>query len=115
MPQKSGTDRLKKFASEPQSVTVLIIDHDEKTANAIRRVLDRSGYATILTGSVKDASTLLREVEDPPAVIDCAILALSEWINPEQADTLQREFPWLPVLIHTGYRDQAIQAIQFGA
>jgi CheY-like chemotaxis protein len=95
---------------------VLVVDDDEFTCDAIRRLLDRMGYTAACANSGSDALELLETVRPDVIVLD--------WMMP-QMDGLAvlrrlRSDPQtkdVPILVYSAADDAAMQkqAAKFGA
>jgi two-component system response regulator PilR (NtrC family) len=84
--------------ADRQLPTILIVEDDPHVAQALCRVLSRSGYAVEWAA---DARTALRELDRTPAValID---LNLPDGNGVDLAHALRARYPDLPMLLITG-------------
>ena len=115
----AGDDRIEPPADEPQllptlSGTVLLVEDNDEIANALVPLLQQSG-ARVLRAA--DAQAALRELAQPQARVD---VVLSDIVMPgplnglDLALQLQREHPWLPIVLMTGYTSQLHKALSHG-
>ena len=95
---------------------VLIVDDDEFTCDAIRRLLGRMGYTTACANSGDDALDLLEKVRPDVIVLDWMMPKMNglEVLKHLKADARMKD---VPVLIYSAADDAAMkkQAEKLGA
>lgn len=95
---------------------VLVVDDDEHTCDAIRRLLSRMGYTTACAQSGPDALALLQQVRPEVIVLDWMMPQMDglEVLRQLHADPGTRD---VPVLIYSAADDPAMQkqAARLGA
>jgi PAS domain S-box-containing protein len=87
--------------------TILLVEDERPVRSAVRRLLERHGYEVLEAANGQDALAL---ISDRKAEID---LVLSDMVMPgmgglELADRVRTLSPRLPVLLMTGYTEEAI-------
>jgi CheY-like chemotaxis protein len=95
---------------------VLVVDDDEFTCDAIRRLLTRMGYATACAQSGSDALDLLEQVRPSVIVLDWMMPQMDgiQVLKKLRADPKTRD---VPVLIYSAADDATMQrqAAKLGA
>jgi two-component system cell cycle sensor histidine kinase/response regulator CckA len=90
-----------------EGATILLVEDERPVRSTVRRLLERQGYEVLEAGNGQDALTL---ISARGAEID---LVLSDMVMPgmgglELADRVRALSPKLPVLLMTGYTEEAI-------
>jgi CheY-like chemotaxis protein len=95
---------------------VLVVDDDEFTCDAIRRLLGRMGYTTACASSGDDALKLLQEVQPDVIVLDWMMPQMDgmEVLRKLRVDPRTKD---VPVLVYSAADDPAMQrqAAKLGA
>ena len=95
---------------------VLVVDDDEFTCDAIRRLLSRMGYTTACAQSGADALKLLEEIRPDIIVLDWMMPQMDglEVLKKLRADPKTKD---VPVLVYSAADDPQMkkQAAKFGA
>jgi CheY-like chemotaxis protein len=95
---------------------VLVVDDDEFTCDAVRRLLTRMGYTTACAQSGADALTLLETVQPDVIVLDWMMPEMDglEVLRKLRADPKTKD---VPVLLYSAADDAAMQkqAAKLGA
>ena len=95
---------------------VLVVDDDEFTCDAIRRLLTRMGYATACANNGSDALDLLRQVRPDVIVLDWMMPQMDglEVLRRLRSDPQTRD---VPVLVYSAADDPTMQrqAAKLGA
>ena len=95
---------------------ILVVDDDEFTCDAIRRLLTRMGYTTACANSGSDALDLLEQVRPSVIVLDWMMPQMDgiEVLKKLRADPKTKD---VPVLIYSAADDAAMQrqAARLGA
>ena len=95
---------------------VLVVDDDEFTCDAIRRLLGRMGYATACANSGDDALDLLENVRPDEIVLDWMMPKMNglQVLKKLKGDSRMKD---VPVLIYSAADDAAMQkqAAKLGA
>jgi nitrogen-specific signal transduction histidine kinase/CheY-like chemotaxis protein len=91
----------------PEHATILLVEDDPTVRGAVRSMLERLGYLVL---EAADGATALREVREgtrrPDAVLSDAMMP--EMSGLELAEALLHEHPDLPILIMSGYAEDAV-------
>jgi PAS domain S-box-containing protein len=100
-------------AAETSSETVLLVEDEATVRNLARKILSRRGYRILEAG---DGAEALRIMKARGAEID---LVISDVVMPgiggaELTRRLRSEYPGLPVLLMSGYADDAVLRRAFG-
>ena len=92
----------------PAMAVVLVVDDDEFTCDAIRRLLGRMGYTTACAHSGADALDLLEKVTPSVIVLDWMMPKMDglEVLKKLRADPKTKD---VPVLIYSAADDAAMQ------
>jgi two-component system, cell cycle sensor histidine kinase and response regulator CckA len=90
-----------------EGATIRLVEDERPVRSTVRRLLERQGYEVLEAGNGQDALTL---ISARGAEID---LVLSDMVMPgmgglELADRVRALSPKLPVLLMTGYTEEAI-------
>ena len=95
---------------------VLVVDDDEFTCDAIRRLLSRMGYTTACAHSGSDALNLLQDIKPDIIVLDWMMPQMDglEVLRKLRADPKTKD---VPVLVYSAADDAAMQkqAAKLGA
>lgn len=83
------------------SETILLVDDDDHTRNAMQSVLSRAGYTTLSASNGQEALAL--SAGAPPIHLLCTDVILSHMRGIELAAALRREQSDLKTLFVTGY------------
>jgi len=86
--------------------TVLVVDDEQAVAEVVERMLRRLGYEVRTAGNGREA---LRVIEADAGSIDLVLsdVTMPELTGAELATEVARRWPALPVLLCTGFDDQA--------
>ena len=86
---------------------ILVVDDDPVVGRSFDRVLTRKGYAVITATNGQDALEKLRNERYDMVFTDIKMPGMS---GLEVAERVKASQPWLPVVIVTGYGNDASQA-----
>lgn len=93
---------------------LLVVDDDEGVRAIVEEALRQSGYETVVAGSGREATELLREHEVTAAVVD---LVLPDSSGLEVLKEVRASNPEAVMIVMTGYAslDSAMEAVKLGA
>jgi DNA-binding NtrC family response regulator len=100
-------ERRRSREEDAAGAGILIVEDDHAVKSSIRRLLERQGYEVTETSNGRQALTAVAEAEQP------IHLVISDMVMPEMSGLELREQlrslrPDLPVLLMSGYSEEAI-------
>jgi PAS domain S-box-containing protein len=91
---------------------VLVVEDDELVADLAAGMLNELGFETVITHSAKEALDRLAN-EERPKVIFSDIIMPGGITGIELAQKVRSRFPELPILLTTGYSEEAVKTHGF--
>ena len=86
---------------------VLVVDDDDGVRNLTRDLLARAGYSVVAAADAEEALRVLDSKREPIHLV-LADVVMPGMSGGELAERIRRRFPRLPILLATGYADDAI-------
>ncbi len=92
---------------EAGSATILVVEDDASVRSAVCRLLERRGYGVLASSNGRDALAMLAETDQSVDLVISDIV-MPEMSGLELRDELKGLRPTVPVLLMSGYSEEAI-------
>ena len=90
---------------------ILIADDDESVRKMVARVLESTGYSTVLASNGREAVAKARSTQPDLILLDVKMPEQGGW---EAFEQISREAGLVPVIVITAWADQYEEAVQRG-